>query len=169
MALPKKGLVAGLALMVAIATPIYKGWEGTVNMPYKDIVGVWTVCSGDTRNVTPGKRQTDAECDARTEKILNEYGTEVAKLSPGIEEFPYEFAAHTIFTANLGVGTYTKSSVRREYNLGHHRIACRAILLYTKAGGRDVIGLKNRRAGTNDRVGEYELCLADAIHNDIPS
>lgn len=156
-----------LASMALIATPIYTSWEGSKNLPYRDIVGVWTVCSGDTRNVTPGKRETNEECAERTSKILVEYGTEVATLSPGIENSPYEWAAHTIFAANVGTGAYSKSSIRRLYNQGKFVEACRAIRLYDKAGGKTVIGLKNRRAGEGDRIGEYELCLGGAIPKSI--
>jgi lysozyme len=153
--------------MVAIATPIYVGWEGTRTLPYQDIVGVWTVCSGDTRNVVPGKRLTEAECNQRTEAILEEYGEGVAKLSPGIENNPYEWAAHTIFAANVGLGNYGNSTVRRLYNAGQHRLACRHIRDWRKAGGQVVPGLINRRNGTNANVGEYELCLVGAIPADL--
>lgn len=50
------------AVALALAAPFVASWEGKRNAPYRDIVGVWTVCYGDARNVTPGKRQTDAQC-----------------------------------------------------------------------------------------------------------
>lgn len=153
--------------MAAIATPIYIGWEGNKTLPYKDIVGVWTVCAGDTRNVKPGVRLTEAQCRERTAKILQEFGTEVAKSSPGIENHWVEWASHSIHAANIGMGNYNKGSVRKLYNQGNYRLACRAMLLYDKAGGKTVIGLKNRRAGTNDRIGEYELCLGGAIPREL--
>jgi lysozyme len=163
----RKGAAAALlAVMVAIAAPVYVGWEGTRTLPYKDIVGVWTVCSGDTRNVVPGKRLTDAECDRRTGAILEEYGSAVAASSPGIDRSPYEWAAHTIFAANVGVGAYRRSTVRKLYNEGKHRQACRFIREYRNAGGKPVTGLINRRNGTDARVGEYELCLVGAIPAD---
>lgn len=157
---------AAVAAMVAIATPIYVGWEGNEPMPYRDIVGVWTVCSGDTRNVVPGRRLSQAECDARTSRIMEEYGAAVARLSPGIANSPYEWSAHTIFAANVGVGAYERSSVRRLYNAGRHRAACRFLREYRKAGGRVVQGLINRREGTDHLPGEYELCLVGAIPAD---
>lgn len=165
--LKKGGIAAALvAAMVAIATPVYVSWEGAETMPYRDIVGVWTVCSGDTRDVVPGKRLSEADCDRRTRAILEEYGATVARLAPGIEQSPYEWAAHTIFAANVGVGAYGKSSVRRLHNAGQHRAACRFLREYRKAGGRVVKGLINRREGTDERIGEYELCLVGAIPAD---
>ena len=79
----KSKFAALLAAMVAVATPIYVGWEGSENKAYRDIVGVLTICSGDTRNVRPGQVATDAECNDRTAAIMEEYGTDVYKLSPG--------------------------------------------------------------------------------------
>jgi lysozyme len=163
----RKGIAAALlAMMLAIATPVYVGWEGVRTLPYQDIVKVWTVCSGDTRNVVPGQRLTEAECDRRTQAILTEFGTDVAALSPGIEHSPYEWAAHTIFAANVGIGAYSRSTVRKLYIQGKHRQSCRFIREYRNAGGRPVTGLINRRNGTDARVGEYELCLVGAIPAD---
>jgi len=160
----KGKLIGGaLAAMIAIATPLFVSMEGEELSAYKDVVGVVTICSGDTRNVYMGMRLTKEQCRQRTDNILNEYGTDVQKLSPGIENSPYEWAAHTIFAANIGVGAYGRSSIRRLYNAGDYRGACRAMRLYDKAGGRVIRGLVNRREGTATMIGEYELCLGGAI------
>lgn len=161
------GTAAAIAAMSLLATPIYEAWEGKVNKPYKDIVGVWTVCSGDTRNVTPGDVQTDAECKARTQKIMEDYGRIVLKYNPKIADYPLQFASHTIFTANVGETNYAKSSVLRLTLEGKNREGCRAMRLYDKAGGRVVTGLQNRRSGTKSMIGEYELCLAEAVERDL--
>ena len=154
---------AALAAMTLIATPIYVGWEGEKLTAYQDIVKVWTICSGDTRDVHAGMSLTREQCRARTQKILYDFGTDVAKLSPGIEASPLEWGSHTIFAANVGTGAYAKSSIRRLYNAGDFRGACRAMRLYDKAGGRVVRGLQNRRGGTPTMIGEYELCLGGAV------
>lgn len=167
MKVPPKAFAAALAAMTAVATPIYMSHEGTKTLPYKDIVGVWTVCSGDTRNVTPGKRETPEQCSERTKKIMDEYGTKVAEINPDIIDYPYEWASHTVFAANIGVPTYKKSSIVVAYKQGQHRIACRNIRKYQYAGGKVVIGLINRRTGTDQKIGEYELCLADAVERDL--
>lgn len=158
---------AALAAMLVVATPIYVQHEGTRELPYKDIVGVWTVCSGDTRNVTPGKRETPAQCDARTRAILTEFGEAVRVSTPGIEDYPYQWASHSIFAANIGIAGYKKSTVRSLTVKGENRLGCRYLRNYKYAGGKPVIGLVNRREGTQDRIGEYELCLADAVERDI--
>ncbi|STH74213.1 phage lysozome [Escherichia coli] len=39
------------------------GLEGVSYIPYKDIVGVWTVCHGHTgKDIMLGKTYTEAEC-----------------------------------------------------------------------------------------------------------
>lgn len=161
------GVAAAIAAMSLIATPLYKAFEGERLLPYKDIVGVWTVCSGDTRNVTPGVPETKESCEARTKKILEDYGKIVIKYNPSVAEYPLQFAAHTIFVANVGEGNYKKSSVLRLTLEGKNREGCRAMRLYDKAGGKTIRGLQNRREGTQTMIGEYELCLADAVERDL--
>lgn len=158
---PQKAGATGLALaaMVAIATPFIGSWEGKRNTPYRDVVGVWTVCYGETRNIDINRRYSDAECDALHEKGVAEFGKAVAKLSPEIVEYPAQWAAHTSIAYNIGIGAYRKSSMRRLFNAGDHRSACRAIRRYKYAGGRVIKGLQLRREGDDKRVGEYELCL----------
>jgi lysozyme len=158
-----KTLLAG---MVAVATPIYVVHEGEKLTPYKDVVGVLTVCSGETRGVQ-NRPYTKAECTAMTQKIMDEFGTEVAEVNPSIIRYPSQWASHTIFAANIGKGGYRKSSVLSLDLKGNHRAACRYMLNYKYAGGKVFQGLVNRRAGTNDKIGEYELCLADAVERDL--
>ena len=47
------------------------GLEGVSYVPYKDIVGVWTVCHGHTgKDIMLGKTYTKAECKALLNKDL---------------------------------------------------------------------------------------------------
>jgi len=159
---------AALAAMALIATPIYVSHEGSRLTPYRDVVGVLTVCSGETRGVE-NRRYTEAECDEMTQDIMEDFGTEVAQANPSIVNYPNQWASHTIFAANVGVGQYKRSTVLRLDKAGKHREACRYMRNYTYAGGRVFQGLVNRRTGTEDRIGEYELCLADAVERDLGS
>ncbi|EJI6591482.1 lysozyme, partial [Salmonella enterica] len=63
-----KALLAGGAGAVAIAAAMlggHDGLEGRRYEPYRDVVGVITVCDGHTgKDIVPGKHYTDAECDA---------------------------------------------------------------------------------------------------------
>lgn len=159
---PKKAISAALvAAMVAVATPFVATWEGKSNSPYNDVVGVRTVCYGETR--VQMRTYTDAECRALLQKGLQEFGASVAALSPGIETSPYEWAAHTSFAYNVGVGSYAGGSVRKLFNAGDRVGACRFMRSYKFAGGKIVNGLVYRREGKDVRIGEYELCLVGAI------
>lgn len=161
-------IIAGgaLAAMIAIATPIYISHEGTKLEPYFDDVGVLTVCSGETRFVEK-RKYTPAECAAMTDRIMRGFGIAVAEANPSIVNYPRQWASHTIFAANVGTDKYYNSSVLKLDLKGEHRLACRAIRLYKYAGGRIFNGLINRREGTKEKIGEYELCLADAITRDL--
>ncbi|EJX4272210.1 glycoside hydrolase family protein, partial [Salmonella enterica] len=63
-----KALLAGGAGAIAIAAAMlggHDGLEGRRYVHYRDVVGVITVCDGHTgKDIIPGKRYTDAECDA---------------------------------------------------------------------------------------------------------
>lgn len=155
------GIGAAIAAMLAIATPEIASHEGKRNSPYLDAIGVRTVCYGETR--VPMRTYTDAECKAMLDRAVREFGEGVAKLSPGIESSPYEWAAHTSLAFNVGLGTYAKSSVRSQFNAGDRVEACRSIRKYKYAGGRVLMGLVNRREGKGERLGEYEICLVGAV------
>lgn len=49
---------------LAVAVPLIAKWEGLRTEAYRDIVGVWTVCYGETKGVRPGDLYSKAECDA---------------------------------------------------------------------------------------------------------
>lgn len=153
---------AAIAAMVAIAAPFLAVWEGKANQPYFDIVGVKTVCYGETEKVE-NRRYSDAECADLLQARIPDYAGPVASLASGIENSPYEWAAHTSLAYNIGLPTYARSSILREFNNGNRVDACRRIRLYDKAGGKTVRGLQFRRQGEGVRIGEYELCLVGAV------
>lgn len=152
---------AALAAMLLVATPFVATWEGKSNVPYLDSVGVRTVCYGETR--VEMRRYSNAECDALLRDGLEDFGQEVARLAPGIEQSPFEWAAHTSFAYNIGTGAYARSSVLRLFNAGDRVGACRFMTRYKYAGGKALAGLQYRREGRGQRIGESELCLAGAI------
>ena len=54
----KLAAIVGTAAAGLIA--VVAQWEGKRNEPYQDIVGVWTVCYGETN--TAMRRYSDGEC-----------------------------------------------------------------------------------------------------------
>lgn len=149
------GGVTALALAATMA--ILPVWEGKSNNPYFDSVKVKTVCYGETR--VEMRKYSDKECIVMLEKGAKEFQTWVLEANPRLKTDPYQWAAHTTFAYNVGMGNYRKSSVRRLYAAGHEIAACRAMGKYRLAGGKVLKGLVLRRGGDADRLGEMELCL----------
>lgn len=68
MAVNKKAVTGGVAAAaLTLAVPLIAKWEGKRNDPYRDIVGVKTVCYGETR--VPMRPYSDAECTAMLRKL----------------------------------------------------------------------------------------------------
>lgn len=151
---PKKTLIAVIgAAAAAILTPLVMTWEGRETTAYKDIVGVWTICDGDTKNVRPGQVATEAECDARLESQLIAHAEPVLACTPSLRDRPQQLAAAASLAYNVGVNAYCRSTVDRRFDAGDWRGGCDALLMWNKAGGREVRGLTNRRKA------EREICL----------
>lgn len=124
--------------------------EGRGNDPYQDIVGVWTVCDGET-NVKM-RRYTDAECDGMLRGSLVKYGDGILQCI-NVPISQNQHAAFTSFSYNVGVPAFCKSSLLKRLNAGDYVGACNGMTAWTYAGGRYVQGLANRR-----KV-EQRLCL----------
>lgn len=128
-------------------------WEGTRYEPYKDIVGVPTVCMGYTgKDIVWGKKYSHAECTELLKTELKEHAEGMVNCV-AVELSPQEFNAYTLFTYNVGVGAFCKSTLAKKLNSGDHVGACNALMNWTYAGGKEVRGLVNRRAY------EREMCL----------
>ena len=129
--------------------------EGMKYKAYQDIIGVWTICAGDTLNVVPGEVDTQAKCMSRLDSQLSAKAKAVMKLTPGLKAagLDYPRAGAVSLGYNVGIGNYAKSSVRRWFNAGKPLAACSSILLYDKAGGRVVHGLQLRRRR------EFQICI----------
>ena len=138
------GAAATLLLFVS-------AWEGKSNDPYKDIVGVWTVCYGETR-VTM-RRYSDAECKAMKADALVDFAETVLKRNPELRGRDNQLAAAVSLAYNIGSAGYNRSTVARRFSQGRWREACDAFLLWNRAGGKVVRGLDNRRRA------ERALCL----------
>ena len=162
MASKRKGTytAAGLAAMLAIGGPLVASWEGVVLKPTPDPIGIVSVCYGETNVVM--RNYSAAECRQILQRTLVTVGPQVAELAPGISTHPYEWAAHTSFAYNVGLGTYAKSSVLRLFRAGAPAQGCEAMKRYKYAGGKVLLGLQYRREGHGTRMGEAQVCLIDA-------
>lgn len=143
------------AACCAVAVPTVQGWEGRELVPYQDIVGIWTVCDGDTKGVDPRAVQTHAQCDARLERQLIAHAKPVLACVPQIADRPNVLAASISLAYNIGPKAFCSSSAARYFRAGYYGEGCDRFLLWNKAGGRVVRGLARRRAA------EREICLRD--------
>jgi len=126
-------------------------FEGKSNDPYKDIVGVMTVCYGETR--VEMRRYSNAECTEMLSDGLADFAAPVLARNPELRGHPSQLAAAVSLSYNIGIANYRKSTVARRFSEGKWRQACDAFMSWTYAGGRKVQGLVNRRAK------EREICL----------
>lgn len=119
--------------------------EGRELKPYKDIVGVLTVCDGITGpDVIPGKTYTDAECNALSLRHVEDHGAKLLQcITVRVTQGYYD--ALVSWAYNVGVGAACGSTLIRLLNQGEYRAACEQLMRWNKAGGREVRGLTLRR------------------------
>lgn len=148
----------GAITAVAAATIAIVGvWEGKRNTAYKDIVGVWTVCYGETRNVKKGDKHSDATCDAMLADRLVEFEQGNRKCMRNPDAVPDSvYIAGISLAYNIGTGAWCNSTMRKRIDAGDYKGACEALKRFNRAGGKVVKGLVNRRAA------EFKICMRDA-------
>lgn len=152
------GKKAGWAAVVVVLVPLVAGFEGLYLHPYRDIVGVKTVCYGETTadHVDLSRSYTKKECEDLLGTSLPKYDAMIQKCltKETYDALPvHRHASLVSFTYNLGGGAFCHSSIPRNLNAGHVAAGCAAMLSYDHAGGRRVKGLTTRREI------EYKLCI----------
>ena len=148
----RKTRLAGTVGAAAIA--LVGTWEGLRLTAYRDVVGVPTVCYGETYGVKLGDKHTKAECDAMLMRSLRKHEVGMRKCLKNPDAIPGKsYVAFVSLTYNIGVGAFCRSTARKRLNRGDVRGACNAAKWFNKAGGRTIKGLVNRRAA------EHRLCL----------
>ncbi|GLO78481.1 lysozyme [Sulfitobacter pontiacus] len=149
--------IASNSEFLAVAVPYVGKWEGLRLVAYRDIVGVWTVCYGETKGVRPGDRYTKPECDAMLARELINYRSRLHRyFSPDTlaGRLPvYRDTAYTSLAYNVGVSGAGKSTAVRRLNAGNIPGGCQAITWWNKAGHLVVRGLTLRRGE------DYGLCM----------
>ncbi len=138
----------------AAAIALVGAWEGLRLAAYPDIVGVPTVCYGETLGVELGDKHTKLECDAMLLASLKKHEQGMRRCLKRPDVIPARsYVAFVSLAYNIGVGAFCRSTARRRLNRGDVRGACDAAAWFNKAGGRTIRGLINRRAA------EHRLCL----------
>lgn len=144
------GPIAAAGLYVSIPAD-----EGTELRAYKDVASIWTICTGDTRNVRPGMVETKEGCQRRLEAQLLAHAGPVMACTPRLAEPGRDNQrwAAVSFAYNVGTGAYCRSSIDQAFDRGNWRFGCDRLLVWNKAGGRVIRGLTLRRQR------EREICL----------
>ena len=150
------------AAFAEVAVPLVAKWEGKRNCAYFDLVGVPTIGFGHTRTVTAEDvRNGVCWSDERVTQLLRD---ELFEYREGLHRYftettrqtrltPERDAAYTSLAFNVGIAGAGKSTATRRLNAGDIRGGCEALTWWSRAGGRIVRGLVNRRAE------ERRLCL----------
>ncbi|HGY2353402.1 TPA: lysozyme [Citrobacter farmeri] len=129
------------------------GLEGVRYKPYRDVVGIQTVCYGHTgKDIMLGKTYTEAECKELLNKDLN---TVARQINPYIKVPIPETTRGALysFVYNVGSGNFKTSTLLYKINQGDIKGACEQLRRWNKAGGGVWKGLVTRREI------EREVCL----------
>jgi lysozyme len=148
----------------AVAVAMIAPFEGYYGHPYRDSVGVETICYGATAadGVDFSKTYTKGQCLVMLQGDLPKYDAPLKKcIVPEVYNAlpPHRHAALVSLAYNIGPAGVCRSSVVRDLNagnLGHPgnpydargRLlpgACNDFLKFDKGGGRVIQGLVNRR------------------------
>jgi lysozyme len=125
---------------------LIESYEGFVDHPYRDAVGVWTIGFGSTRGVGPSSPHvTRAQAHARLiREVSAEYGPAVDRL--GLPLGQNQFDALVSFVYNVGPGGVGPGTgVGRALRAHDWNAAADRLLQWDRAGGRPLLGLTRRR------------------------
>jgi len=141
------------AAFLEMAVPFIGGWEGLRLEAYLDVVGVPTVCYGETKGVKLGDSYSKAECDAMLAREVIAYRD---NLRPAFSEDTMALrmplkrdVAFTDLAYNVGVARSAKSTAVKRLNKADIAGACDAMGWFNRAGGRVLRGLINRRSAAS--------------------
>ncbi|EKK3319983.1 lysozyme [Salmonella enterica] len=149
----------GAMLVASILISDKTGLEGCSYRPYKDITGRWTVCYGHTGNdIIKNKIYNVRECNCllQHDMLLVKKGVDVL-VKKHLTVF--QKAAIYSFTYNVGLNSFSKSTLLKKINAGNMSAACNEILRWKYANGTQWKGLMNRREA------ELSLCLEGKGHD----
>lgn len=150
-------LAKGSALAGA-AIALIGAWEGLRLIAYRDVVGVPTVCYGETHGVKMGDRYTKEECDQMFLVSIQKHETGMRACLKTPDAIPESvYVSMVSLTYNVGIGGFCRSTLKILLDQGRYREACNAATAFNRAGGRVIQGLVNRRED------ERRRCLAGVV------
>lgn len=143
---PRQKLAAKIgAGALALTVPLVVTFEGYVPWVHRDPIGRLAACYGhDDQNMTPGKRFTDAECQAMLDEDLLKHAAALDCIKRPLTD--WQKAAFLSFAFNVGNSAFCGSTLVRKANAGDMAGACAELSRWTMAGGKELPGLVRRRA-----------------------
>ena len=141
---------------------LVKCHEGVRTRPYRCPALLWTVGVGhvidpshaavkyEERRTLPipegwDRTLTMGEVDAILAQDLGRFERGVARLCPSAVNHQGQFDALVSFSFNVGLGNLQRSTLRMKHNRGDFEEAAQEFMKWSKAGGKVLKGLVNRR------------------------
>jgi len=127
-----------------------KKWEGLRLQAYQDSAGIWTIGYGHTSaagapQVQKGLKITASQAEAMLARDLGQYEKAVEEsVKVGLSD--NQFAALVSFCYNVGVSSFKRSTLLKKLNKGNYDSVPQELMKWTRAGGKRLKGLENRRA-----------------------
>lgn len=155
-------LVPAFLTVSALAVAGFALHEGYRRVAYDDGAGVMTVGFGSTRRedgrpVQAGDAVTPERAVVMLARDADRIGREIARCIGDVPLYQHEFDAFASLAYNIGPAAFCRSTVvrRLKETPPEYAGACEAIRMWTKAGGRELAGLKKRREA------EYRQCMGE--------
>ncbi len=136
-------------------------FEGVVLQPYQDVVGLWTVGVGHLLHpdeLKSGKILVAGEPLAFRPSITREQAEAILRQDLSwsentvsghvtVELTQSEYDALVCFCFNVGGKAFLGSTLLKKLNTGRYQDVPDQLMRWTKAGGKEIAGLVNRRRG----------------------
>jgi lysozyme len=126
--------------------------EGYREDAYLDIVGVPTIGYGTTQGVKMGDRTNPVKALERALADMQKFEGAIKKCVK-VPLYQHEYDAYLSLSYNIGSGAFCSSTLVKLLNQKDYAGACKQILRWNRAGGKEVRGLTIRRQE------EYQKCL----------
>ena len=129
-------------------------WEGCHLKAYLCPANVWTIGVGHTAamgNPTPvsGMKITQDEADAILARDLSQIERDIIA-SVKVKLAQKQFDTLVSFVFNVGIGAFRKSTLLKKLNAGDYAAVPSELMKWTRAGGKVMQGLVNRRKAEAD-------------------
>lgn len=127
------------------AVELVKRFEGLRLTAYRCPAGVLTIGYGRTANVRPGSRITAEDAEWLLMADLKDVANRLRPLLD-VELTPNQFGALVSFCFNVGIGAFSRSTLRKLVNAGRFAEVPAELAKWTRGGGKVLPGLVRRRA-----------------------